>query len=143
MKKKLPIFYSALMLTGVNLLLRFAGTTFQVYITGLIGAAGVGLLQLVLSVGALAMTAGIGGIRTATMYLTAGEIGKKKPENVVWVLSGCFVYSVICSGAVGTLMYLFADKIATLWIGVPEAVSAVRMLAGFLPAFRTHTWDNS
>ncbi len=131
--KKLPIFYSALLLTGVNLLLRFASTTFQVYITGLIGAAGVGLLQLVLSVGALALTAGVAGIRTATMYLTAGEIGRNRPQNVVWVLSGCFCYSIICSGLVAAPLYGFSGKIAALWIGVPEAADAVRMLAGFLP----------
>lgn len=133
MKKKLPIFYSALLLTAVNLLLRFAGTTFQVYITGLIGAAGVGLLQLVLSVGALSLTAGVAGIRTATMYLTAGEIGKKRPQNVVWILSACFCYSILCSSAVAIILYSFAGKIAAFWLGVPEAADAIRMLAGFLP----------
>ena len=51
-----PIFYNALLLTGVNLLLRFVSTSFQVYLSGRIGAAGIGLLQLVLSVGALAIT---------------------------------------------------------------------------------------
>ena len=72
------------MLTAVNLLLRFVSTSFQVYVSGRIGAAGVGLLQLVMSVGALALTAGIAGIRTATMYLTAEELGKKRPQNVVF-----------------------------------------------------------
>ena len=71
--KKLPIFYSALLLTGVNLLLRLVGTSFQVYLSGRIGAAGIGLLQLVLSVGSFAMVAGIAGVRTAAMYLTAEE----------------------------------------------------------------------
>ena len=61
------------MLTGVNLLLRFVGTSFQVYLSGRIGAAGIGLLQLVMSVGSLAMVTGMAGIRTATMYLTAEE----------------------------------------------------------------------
>ena len=85
MPKKLPIFYSALLLTGVNLLLRLVGTSFQVYISGRIGAAGVGLLQLTMSVGSLAMVTGIAGVRTATMYLTAEELGKKRPGNVTWV----------------------------------------------------------
>ena len=58
MPKKLPIFYSALLLTGVNLLLRFAGTSFQVYLSGRIGAEGIGLLQLTLSVGSMAMEIG-------------------------------------------------------------------------------------
>ena len=72
-----PIFYNALLLTGVNLLLRFVSTSFQVYLSGRIGAAGIGLLQLVLSVGALAITAGMGGIRTATMYLCAELVVKR------------------------------------------------------------------
>ena len=71
------------MLTGVNLLLRMVSTSFQVFLSGRIGAAGIGLLQLVLSVGSLAMTAGIAGIRTATMYLTAEELGKRRPGNVI------------------------------------------------------------
>ena len=62
------------MLTGVNLLLRFAGTTFQVYLSGRIGAAGIGLLQLTMSVGSLAMVAGMGGIRTATKYASKGRL---------------------------------------------------------------------
>ena len=82
MQRKLPIFYSAMLLTIVNLLLRFAGTSFQVYLSSRIGAAGIGLLQLVLSVGSLAVVAGIAGIRTASMYLTAEELGRKQKQNV-------------------------------------------------------------
>lgn len=133
MPKKLPIFYSALMLTGVNLLLRLVATSFQVYISGRIGAAGVGLLQLVLSVGAMSMTAGMAGIRTATMYLTAGQLGRKRPENVCWVLSGAFIYSLICSGAVAVGLYIFAPWIAEHWIGHTQTVAALRLYACFLP----------
>jgi len=130
---KRPIFYSALMLTGVNLLLRLVSTAFQVYISGRIGAAGVGLLQLVLSVGALSMTAGMAGIRTATMYLTAEELGKKRPGNVIWVLSGCVLYSIVCSGAVSLLLYRFAPFVANRWIGDERTVQAVRLYACFVP----------
>ena len=93
--KPMNIFRSAILLTVVNLLLRFAGTSFQVFLSSRIGAAGIGLLQLTMSVGSLAMVAGMGGIRTATMYLAAGELGRKRQQNVVSVLSGCFVYSVV------------------------------------------------
>lgn len=133
MSKKLPIFYSALMLTGVNLLLRLVSTSFQVYVSGQIGAAGVGLLQLVLSVGSLALTAGIAGIRTATMYLTAEELGHKRPQTINWVLSGCFLYSILCSGAVAALLYSFAPFLAESWIGDVRTVEAVRLYACFLP----------
>lgn len=133
MHKKMPIFYSALMLTGVNLLLRMVSTSFQVYISGRIGAAGVGLLQLVMSVGMMAMTAGIAGIRTATMYLTAEEIGHKRAGSVRWVLSGCFLYSILCSGAVSLGLYTFAPAIAQSWIGDARTVGAIRLFSAFLP----------
>lgn len=133
MRKKLPIFYNALLLTAVNLLLRFVSTGFQVYLSGTIGAAGIGLLQLVLSVGGLALTAGVAGIRTATMYLTAEELGKHRPENVRWVLSGCMRYSLLCSGSVALLLCVFAPQIATGWIGESGTIGAVRLFAFFLP----------
>ena len=133
MPKKLPIFYSALLLTGVNLLLRAVGTSFQVYISGRIGAAGVGLLQLVMSVGHLAMVAGMAGIRTAAMYLTAEELGRKREGNVTWVLSACFLYSVLCSGLVAAAIYLFAPQIAAVWIGDVRTIDALRLYAAFLP----------
>lgn len=133
MRRKMPIFYSALMLTGVNLLLRFTGTAFQVYLSGRLGAAGIGLLQLVLSVGGLSMTAGIAGIRTATMYLTAEELGRRTPRNIRSVLSGAILYSILCSTAVAGSLYGFAPLIADKWIGDDCTISAIRLLAAFLP----------
>ena len=121
------------MLTGVNLLLRLISTSFQVYLSGRIGAAGIGLLQLVLSVGMLAMTAGMGGIRTATMYLTAEEVGRKTPKNLRWVLGGCFTYSLLFSGTVSILLYFFAPVIAGQWIGDIRTIDALRLFALFLP----------
>ena len=131
--RKMPIFYSALLLTGVNLLLRMVSTSFQVYISGRIGAAGVGLLQLVMSVGMLSMTAGMAGIRTTTMYLTAEELGKKRPGNVVWVLSGCVLYSFLCSGVIALGLQLFAPFIAQSWIGDIRTVDSIRLYGCFLP----------
>ena len=133
MPRNLPIFYSALLLTIVNLLLRFVGTTFQVYISSVLGPAGVGLLQLVMSVGGLALVTGMAGIRTATMYLCAEELGRGKPKNVTWVLSGCFLYSILCSGTVAAGIYIFAPEIAEHWIGNMETVEALRLFAAFLP----------
>ena len=133
MPKRLPIFYSALLLTGVNLLLRLVGTSFQVYLSGRIGAAGVGLLQLVMSVGGMALIAGMAGIRTSAMYLTAEELGKGRKQNVTWVLSGAFVYSLVISGTVAALLVVFAPWIAENWIGDLRTLHALRLLAAFLP----------
>ena len=133
MPKSLPIFYSALLLTGVNLLLRLVGTSFQVYLSAALGAAGIGLLQLTMSVGSLAMVAGMAGIRTASMYLTAEELGRRQPGNVTWVLSGCFLYSIAFSGCAALALYTFAPVIAQHWIGNTQTIPALRLFAAFLP----------
>ncbi len=133
MRKAIPIFYSALLLTGVNLLLRFVSTSFQVFVSAKIGAAGVGLLQLVLSVGAMSVTAGMAGVRTTTMYLTAEELGKKRPQNVRWILRACFLFSIIAAGTVALLLYFLAPQIAASWIGDERTASALRLYACFLP----------
>jgi len=67
------------------------------------------------------------------MYLTADELGHKRPGSVKWVLSGCFLYSILCSFGVGTLLYTLAPYLAQNWIGAQETVGAIRLIAGFLP----------
>lgn len=133
MRKQLPIFYNALLLTAVNLMLRFVSTSFQVHISNRIGPEGVGLLQLVMSVGSFAMTFGMAGIRTATMYLSAEELGRKRPQNIVWVLRCCLLYSIICSGTIAAILYFSAPYLADYWIGNSETVDAIRVFAVFLP----------
>ena len=133
MKRRMPIFYSALLLTCVNLLLRLVSTSFQVYLSGRIGAAGIGLMQLVSSVGAMSVTAGMAGIRTATMYLTAAELGRKNPGSIRWVLSGCLLYSILVSGGVSFCLYFFAPQLAEHWIGDVQTERALRLYASFVP----------
>ena len=133
LRKAIPIFYSALLLTAVNLLLRFSGTAFQVFISNRLGAEGVGLLQLVLSVGGLSTTAAVAGIRTGAMYLTAEELGRKRPGTVRFVLSGCFLYSILISTVVSTVLSVGAPFIAKFWIGNSSTVPALRLLAAFIP----------
>lgn len=131
--RRRSIFYNALLLTGVNLLLRLVGTSFQVYLSARIGAEGIGLLQLVMSVGSMAMVAGMAGIRTATMYLTAEELGKRRPQNICWVLSACLIYSLLISSGVGALLYFFAPPLALEWVGNAYTAPALRLLAVALP----------
>lgn len=133
MTQKRSMLYSALLLTGVNLLLRLIGTGFQVYLSGLVGAAGIGLLQLVLSVSMLSVTAATAGMRTTSMYLTAQELGRGQPGNMRRVLAGCFRYSLICSTAVCFAVIALSGRIAAQWLGDIRAASAVRLFAAFLP----------
>ena len=119
------MFYGALLLTGANLLLRLAGMGFQVYLSGQIGPAGIGLLHLVFSVRALAFTLGLGGVRTAALYLTAGRKGVRS------ILRGCFQYSLACSLTAAAGLWLLAPKLSAGWNG--DGLEALRACAAFLP----------
>ena len=133
MTKGRSLLRGALMLTCVNLLLRFGGTAFQVWLSGRIGAAGIGLLQLVLSVNMLALTLGAAGGRTTAMYLCAEALGQGRRADADRILSGCFVYSILCAGAVSGGLFAVAPRLALGWIGTADALPALCTWASFLP----------
>lgn len=133
LRKGNPIFYGALLLTGANLLLRLVAMSFQVYLSGRIGAAGIGLLQLILSVRELSFSIGAAGIRTCAMYLSAEELGRGRPQGIHAVLSGCFRYSLACSLLTALVLWYFSPRLAGSWIGDTAAIASLRVCALFLP----------
>lgn len=133
MNKQNSIFYGTMLLTGANLLLRLVSMGFQVFLSARIGAAGIGLLQLIFSVAGLSFTMGAAGVRICAMYLSAEELGRGRPQGIHAVLSGCARYSLLFSGAVSLLLWIFAPALAAYWIGDPAAGPSLRTYAVFLP----------
>ncbi len=125
------MFYGALLLTGANLVLRLAGMSFQVYLSGRVGAAGVGLLQLVLSVRALAFTLGSAGARTCALYLSAEALGRRR--SVRPALSGCVWYCLLFALPTAAGLWVLTPRIAGGWIGDHATEAALRAFALFLP----------
>lgn len=125
------MFYGTLLLTGANLLLRLAGMSFQVYLSGRIGAAGVGLLQLVLSVRMLAFTLGSAGARTCALYLCADALGRRR--SVRPALRGCVWYCLLFALPAAVGLWALAPRIAEGWIGDAAGEAALRAFALFLP----------
>ena len=126
------MFYGALLLTGANLALRMAGMSFQVYLSGRIGAAGVGLLQLILSVKLLAFTIGSAGARTCALYLSAEALGRRR--SVRPALRGCVGYCLLFSLPTAAGLWALTPRIAGDWIGDAAGEAALRAFALFLPA---------
>ncbi len=125
------MFYGALLLTGANLVLRLAGMSFQVYLSGRVGAAGVGLLQLILSVRALAFTLGSAGARTCALYLSAEALGRRR--SVRPALSGCIRYCLLFALPTAAGLWVLTPRIAGGWIGDAAGEAALRAFALFLP----------
>ena len=125
------MFYGALLLTGANLALRLASMSFQVYLSGRIGAAGVGLLQLILSVKLLSFTLGSAGARTCALYLSAEALGRRRSLRPA--LRGCGWYCLLFSLPTAAGLWVLTPRIAGGWIGDAAGEAALRAFALFLP----------
>ena len=125
---------NTLLLTLSNLAIRLASMLFQVYLADRIGAAGLGLMQLISSVGILAITLGYSGVRTAAMYLTAEEFGRGRLGGVRSAVRCCMIYGLTLSIAAGFLLTWFAPQLAEGWIQDSRAASSLCLLGLFLPA---------
>lgn len=133
MAKRNSMFCGAVLLTGANLLLRLVSMGFQVYLSGQIGAAGIGLLQLIFSVRELTFTIGAAGIRPCAMYLSAEQLGRGRPQGIRAVLSGCFRYSLLCGISAAVCLWHLAPWLSESWIGDTAAAPSLRICALFLP----------
>ena len=127
------IFLGAVWLTAANLLMRLASMAFQVYTSRVLGAAGVGLLQLVFTVGALGMTLGTAGVRVAATCLVAEEYGHGRAGGIRRAVGACLGYGAVLSTLAAAGLYLASGYLASRWIGDPRALPAVRLYALALP----------
>ena len=87
--------YNTVILTVSDLLMRCIGMAFQVWLAGRIGSAGIGLFQLILSVGSFTMTLAISGIRFGTTRLVSEELGRGSTRGAVAVISRCVVHALV------------------------------------------------
>jgi len=123
------------LLTATSLFMRGVGMVFQVWLSKKIGAAGIGLFQLIMSVSALAATFAISGIRFAATRLISMELGAGRGKGVYAAMRRCLIYALCFGTAGGTLLYFGAPLIGYTWIGDARTVLSLRILSLSLPAF--------
>ena len=121
------------MMTSASLLMRCIAMGFQGYLSGRIGAAGIGLYQLVMSVELLASTFAISGIRFAVTRLVSEELGMGRAGGVHGAMVRSALYALIFGSAAMLLLTRFAEPVGFLWIGDARTVMSLRILAFGLP----------
>ncbi len=125
--------YNTVILTVSDLLMRCIGMAFQVWLAGRIGSAGIGLFQLILSVGSFTMTLAISGIRFGTTRLVSEELGRGSTRGAVAVISRCVVHALVFGCGAGLLLFWNAERIGFLWVGDGRTVLALRLMAPEMP----------
>ena len=121
------------LLTAANLLMRGVSMLFQIYLTAQVGAAGVGLLQLIMTVNLFALTLGTSGLKVAALYLSAEEYGLGRYGGVRRAMFWCLSVGLLLSGLVGAGMAAGAEYLAATWVKDLRAVASLRLLGLTLP----------
>lgn len=132
MNKRVFLINTAILTAG-SLLMRMLNIGYRVFISDRIGAAGLGLYQLIFSVFILAITVSTSGISLAVTRLVAEATAKGDPG----LARGAVRRGIACSltlslAAMGALL-LFAQPVATVLLNEPAAARPLQMLAPGLP----------
>ncbi len=133
MKSRRTFVYNTAVLTGADLAMRCVGLAFQAWLAGRIGSAGIGLFQLVMSVGGFAMTFAISGVRFGTTRLVSEELGRGSSRGAVAAVGRCAGYAMVFGCAAMWGLFRHAERIGFLWIGDARTVLSLKIMAFELP----------
>lgn len=134
MRKAKLFIINGFTVAGVALLLRFVQMAFNVYLTGKLGAEGMGMVSLVYSIYAPALTLALSGIQLTCTRLCAEALEQKKGRQAKRALVGCLLYSLFFGMLSAVLLYLLSDPIALFILHTPFASGYLKILAPSLPA---------
>ncbi len=109
-----PLVRGTLVMTLASLLLRLVSLFVNSRVSALVGAEGMGLMQLGFSVEALAVTLAVSGIRFSVTRLASEELGMGRCGEVRCVVSGAMRYALFFSTLAGMLLTLLAPAAARL-----------------------------
>jgi len=122
-----------LLLTLSGLAMRGLSVLFQAVLAERIGAEGMGILQLILTVGGFAGTLGSAGIRVAALQLTARAWGRRDSAGVSGTLWACLRYGFLVSATAGLGLCLLAGPISLHLLRDARTAPALRLLGLLLP----------
>ena len=124
---------NTVLLTGSSICMSLISMSFQVWLAGRIGASGIGLYQLVVSVSFLCTTFAVSGIRFTSTRLIAEELGSCKPGMLRHAMKRCFAYALFFGISAMLILYNCAEPIGFLWIGDARTVRSLRIISLSMP----------
>ena len=108
--------------------------TFRVWLSARLGADGMGLYSLIMTVFAFGVTLATSGIHLAVTRMIAEERAVGHYAGVRRVMRTALSGSALLGGFAGLLLFLFAGPVSVFWLKEPDAAAALRILAAALPA---------
>ena len=122
-----------LLLTAGALALRAVGVLFHGWLARTLGPEGMGLLQLIFTLGAFAGTLGSSGSRVAVLQLAAAARGRGDRQALAGVLWGCLGYGLLAGSGTAVLLCILSGPLSLRLLPEPGTAGALKILALFLP----------
>ena len=122
-------FVNALILSGCTLLMRTVAVAFNAFCVNKVGAEGMGLFSLVMSVYTFAVTVATSGVNLASTRLVALYFGKGQGKSVKSAMGKCFIYSILFGSIASTALFLFSHFVSENFLHEARAEMSLRALS--------------
>lgn len=132
MSKK-QLITSTIILTSANLFTKFLGFYYRIFMSGAIGAEGMGLYQLIMPLYALAWSVTSSGFTTTVSRLTARESAKSETGNMGRIVKQAVGMCLLLSAAASFFLFFGAEGISRQILKDSRAALSLRLLAFAIP----------
>ncbi len=132
-EKKKRFIENGLVLSGAALLMRTVSVTFGAYLSLNMGAEGMGLYSLIMSVYTFALTFATSGVQLGTTRLCAEAMGRGERGEVKAALRACIGYALAFGGLAALVLFCGAGFFGRVLLGDFRAIPSLRLLAFSLP----------
>ncbi|MCL2494217.1 MAG: oligosaccharide flippase family protein [Oscillospiraceae bacterium] len=121
------------LLTAASFLMQTVNVAYNVYLTNKIGAAGIGLFQLTLTVYGMAVTFACAGVRLGATRLNIDLLSKDPGASLRRSMRLCLGYAFALSMMVSVVLFAGAPLAAEHWLHDMRTERPLRWLAAGLP----------
>lgn len=133
MKRLKRFVLNALLLGATTIFMRSIAVIFNAYVSGKIGAEGMGLYSLITSVYGFAVTLATSGISLAVMRLVSEELGKGQSGGAILAMRKCVGYALFFGMLSFFLLFFGADFIANHILQDERTYLSLRIFSVALP----------
>lgn len=131
--KRENVILGTIILSASSIFVRMIGFVFRIWLAGAMGAEGMGLYTLIMSLYGLCATVATSGISTAVSKLAAEHLAFGHRANAKRVLKRAVTLSAGISAVVAVVVFLCADFIAGDILGDARCALSLKLLAPGMP----------
>ncbi len=131
--KEQSLMTSTLILTTTSFITRTISMVSIIFLSNLLGAGGIGIYELLMSVYTTAVAFASAGISISISKLVAEELGQKAFKNVGKVMLIATLFALSLSTLVSTSLFIFSPFLANNIIHDSSAITGLRILSLSIP----------